>query len=126
MVQFTRATSGIAAVAAAFFLFLLAGCSSEQYGAGVNKQLDTVAVKAILLDPAYHGRTVNLQGRIATQCASEGCWLFLDDGTGQVLVNMKPRGFSIPPKYGKEATVTGMVSQSRDGVMLIAEGVEIR
>lgn len=107
-------------------LALLAGCTAEQYGAGVNQKVPKVEVKTILLDPSYHGRTVNLQGRITTQCASEGCWLFLDDGTGQVMVNMSPRGFSVPPKYGKKATVTGQVYQSLDGVMLIAEGVEVR
>jgi len=85
-----------------------------------------VAIKEILLDPSFHGRTVNIQGRITTQCASEGCWLFLADATGQVMVNMKPKGFSVPPMYGREALITGTVHQSRDGVMLLAEGVEIR
>ncbi|MFZ5775568.1 MAG: hypothetical protein ACOY3Z_08810 [Thermodesulfobacteriota bacterium] len=111
---------------AALVTSLLAGCSSsEQYGAGVNKQVGSVAIKAILIDPGYNGRLVNIKGRVSTQCSSSGCWLFLDDGTGQVLVNMSPKGFSVPPRYGKEAVVTGLVRQSLEGVMLIADGVEI-
>lgn len=114
------------AVIAALVTSLLAGCSSsEQYGAGVNKQVGSVAIKAILIDPGYNGRLVNIKGRVSTQCSSSGCWLFLDDGTGQVLVNMSPKGFSVPPRYGKEAVVTGLVRQSLEGVMLIADGVEI-
>lgn len=106
------------------FLFL-SGCSTEQYGAGVNRETPEVKVKDVILTPSLQGKIVNLKGIITTQCASDGCWFFLNDGTGQILINLKPSGITIPPKTGKKAKVTGVAVNEEGNYMIIAHGVEI-
>ncbi|HWR59070.1 MAG TPA: hypothetical protein VN328_09305 [Thermodesulfovibrionales bacterium] len=103
----------------------LAGCAAEKYGAGIDNAARKVQVKDIILYPELQGKRVTLEGRIATQCMSNGCWFFLDDGTGRVFVNLAPGNFSIPEKMGKNARVTGVVWSSPDGYQVVAEGVEV-
>jgi len=114
----------------AIFLILMlifsAGCSADQYGAGANKEIQKVNVKDVILNPSLNGKTVNIEGIIVTQCQSNGCWFFLNDGTGQILIDMAPKGFSIPPKIGKKALVTGTIVQEQGSFKIIAHGVEIR
>jgi uncharacterized protein YdeI (BOF family) len=107
------------------FLFFIAACTTEQYGSGVNNEIKTVQVKDVIINQSYQGKTVNLEGIIISQCGTEGCWLHLHDGTGQIYINMKPNSFSVPPKQGKKAKVTGVVMQNDDGVQIIASGVEV-
>jgi uncharacterized protein YdeI (BOF family) len=113
------------AVALVSILFLTSGCSTEQFGAGVNKEIQKVKVKDVMLNPSLNGKTVNIDGIIVTQCQSNGCWFFLNDGTGQILIDLAPKGFSIPPKTGKKALVTGTIIQEQGSFKIIAHGVEI-
>ncbi len=106
-------------------LFAVSACSAEQYGAGVNREIQNVKVKDVMLDASLNGKTVNLEGIITTQCQSNGCWFFLNDGSGQILVDLAPKGFAIPPKTGKKAKVTGTVVQEQGSFRIIAYGVEI-
>jgi uncharacterized protein YdeI (BOF family) len=106
-------------------LLLITGCSVEQYGAGVSKEAPAVKVKDVVLNPSLQGKVVNLEGIITTQCGSNGCWFFLHDGSGQIFIDLSTKGFSIPPKQGKKAKVTGVVSEGQSGMQIIAYGVEI-
>lgn len=106
-------------------LSLTISCSTEKFGAGVNKEIQKVKVKDVILDPSLNGKTVNIEGIIVTQCQSSGCWFFLNDGTGQILIDLAPKGFSIPPKIGKKVQVTGTIVQEQGSFKVIAHGVEI-
>lgn len=106
-------------------LLFIVGCSVEQYGAGVSKEAAAVKVKDVMLNPSLQGKVVNLEGIITTQCASNGCWFFLHDGSGQIFIDLATKGFAIPPKQGKKAKVTGIVSEGQAGIQIIAYGVEI-
>jgi uncharacterized protein YdeI (BOF family) len=106
------------------FLFL-SGCSTEQYGAGINKSAPAVKVKDVILNPSLQRQTVNLEGIIITQCQGDGCWFFLNDGTGRIFIDLKPSGIKIPPKTGKKAKVTGVVVNEGGNYMVIGHGVEI-
>jgi RecJ-like exonuclease len=106
-------------------LIVLTGCSGEQYGAGISKDAPTVTVKDVLLTPSLLGQTVTIEGTIISQCTSRGCWFFIQDKTGQIFINLEPKGFSIPPRIGKAAKVTGVVSGSPNGVQIVADSVEI-
>ena len=68
---------------------------SEKYGV-VDSAAPAVLVKDILLSEAYGGKDVRMSGTIAMQCASSGCWFFLDDGTGRMLVDLKGLGLGLP------------------------------
>ncbi len=115
-----------------FLMFLmtvlaLTGCSAEKYGLGIDSGAPVVKVKDIILRPAdFVGRTVTLEGKITSQCQSNGCWFFLYDGTGQIFINLKPNNFALPSRMGKKARVTGIVSADQQGYQIIARGVEIK
>ena len=105
--------------------FSTTGCSAEKYGAGIDKNIPLVKVKDVFLDNSLQGKMVTLEGVISTQCQSSGCWFFLSDGTGRVFINLAPKGFTLPPKTGKKAKVTGEVMRDQHNVQIIAHGVEI-
>jgi hypothetical protein len=106
--------------------FSLAGCSSEKYGAGVDSTVATVKVRDIFLDNNPVGRKVTIEGKISSQCGSNGCWFVLQDDTGQVFVNLGPNNMTLPPRMNKKAKVTGIVYPVQGELQVIAEGVEIR
>lgn len=108
-----------------FLVFTAISCSAEKYGSGVDKTKPFVKVKDVFLDNSLNGKIVNLEGVISTQCQSSGCWFFLSDGTGRIFINLAPRGFTLPPKTGKKAKVTGEVARDQHNVQIIAHGVEI-
>jgi uncharacterized protein YdeI (BOF family) len=98
---------GIPAVLAGLLLsaVFLAGCTAQSSAApavtpGVNNA-------AIIKDPAaFEGRELVLKGKIATECGS-GCWFLLDDGTGQLYVDLAKNNFAIPQLQGSTVTVKG-------------------
>ena len=102
-------------LAAALLAAMAFGCSSgEKYGT-LNSSAPAVQVKDILLDPANAGREVRVKGKITVQCASSGCWFFLQDGTGQILVDLKGLGLGLPQRSGKTAEVSGKVNVDGEG-----------
>ena len=115
-----------------FLIFLMAviltatGCSAEKYGLGIDSSAPVVKVKDIILRPDFVGRTVTLEGKIISQCQSNGCWFFLYDETGQIFINLKPNNFALPSRIGKNVRVTGIVSADQQGYQIIARGVEIK
>lgn len=107
-------------------IVFIAGCTSEKYGGEVAGGLPALKVKDVMLSPSLQGKEVRLEGIITTQCMSNGCWFFLDDGTGQIYINLAPKGMAIPPRTGKLVKVAGIVQQDKDGFQIIATGIEIK
>ncbi|MDH4233158.1 MAG: DNA-binding protein [Nitrospirota bacterium] len=105
---------------------VLSGCASEQYGAGIDKNIPAVKVKDIYLDSGVIGKRVTLQGTISSQCGSNGCWFVLQDDTGQVFVNLAPNNMTLPPRMNKTAKVTGVVYPVEGQLQVIAQGVEVK
>jgi len=104
---------------------VLFGCASEKYGAGIDKSFPEVKVKDIYLDSGIVGKKVTLQGTIASQCGSNGCWFVLQDSTGQIFVNLGPVNLTLPPRLNKSARVSGIVYPVQGELQLIAQGVEV-
>ncbi len=106
----------------------LAGCSGggEQYGAGVDTEAPKVQVKDIFLQPNLIGKNVTLEGQIASQCASNGCWFYLKDETGQVYIDLSRNGFTMPSLLNKIAVASGTVARTQRALLLIATGVEVK
>lgn len=105
---------------------MLAGCGSDKYGAGVDSNAPKVTVKDIFLQPELLGKKVTLEGRIVSQCQSNGCWFFLQDDTGQVYIDLSRNQFSLPSLPGKQAIASGTVARSQNSYQLIASGVEVK
>lgn len=113
------------AVLAACGLLFVACAQKERYG-----KIDTAApalqVKDVLLSGSYNGKDVRLNGTIVMQCASNGCWFFLDDGTGQMLVDLKGLGLGLGQRSGKKVLVSGTVILDQQGqAMISAKGLEV-
>jgi len=104
----------------------LAGCSEEKYGAGIDSSAPEVKVKDLFLQQHLLGQKVTLQGKIVSQCQSNGCWFFLQDDTGQLYIDMATNKFSLPPMQNKSVVATGTVAKSQNNIMLIATGVEVK
>ena len=72
----------LASLFAVLVVFSVSGCSTEKYGAGVDTKITAVKTKDIFLDSKIVGRKVTVEGKISSQCASNGCWFVLQDDTG--------------------------------------------
>ena len=108
-------------------LGLLHGCrGKERYGEEIGKDTPLVKVKDVYLNPTLQNKVVTLEGEIVSQCFSAGCWFFLRDESGTVLINLAPSNLSITTrnKIGRVAKVTGRVKKN-GGYEIIAQGVEI-
>jgi len=104
----------------------LLGCSAEKYGADLDTKIAAIKVKDIFLDNNPVGRKVTLEGKISSQCGSNGCWFVLQDDTGQVFINLGPNNMTLPPRMNKTAKVTGIVYPVQGELQVIAEGIEVR
>jgi hypothetical protein len=111
---------------AVLVVFSVIGCSSEKYGTGVDTKIASIKVKDIYLDSNPTGRKVTVEGKISSQCGSNGCWFVLQDDTGQVFINLGPKNMTLPPRINKTAKVTGIVYPVQGELQIIAEGVEVR
>lgn len=105
---------------------LLAGCSGEKYGAGIDSSAPKVKVKDLFLKQSLLGQKVTLEGKIGSQCQSNGCWFFLQDDTGQIYIDMATNKFSLPPMQNKQVTASGTVAKSQKNIILVATGVEVK
>ncbi len=115
----------------AFFLVVslfMAACSGggDKYGAGVDPSVPKIQVKDMFLRPDLIGKKVTLEGRIVSQCASNGCWFYLQDETGQVYVDLSRNGFELPSLPNKSVIASGTVAKSQQAFLLIATGVEVK
>lgn len=107
--------------------FFLAACSGGgQYGAGVDPSAPKILVKDMFLRPDLMGKKVTLEGRIVNQCASNGCWFYLQDETGQVYVDLSRNGFELPSLPNKAVIASGTVAKTQQAFLLIATGVEVK
>lgn len=107
-------------------VFSFLGCSAEKFGSGVDRGVPVVKVKDLILDGSAAGRKVTLNGKVSSQCGSNGCWFVLQDDTGQIFINLAPNGITLPPRMNKTAKVTGIAYPVQGELQIIAEGVEVR
>lgn len=105
---------------------IIAGCGGEKYGAGVDASAQKVKVKDVFLQKNLLGQKVTLEGKIVSQCQSNGCWFFLQDDTGQLFIDMATNKFSLPSKPNKQVAASGTVARSQNNIVLIATGVEVK
>lgn len=78
--------------------------------AGIN--YEKVTIKEIMDgNSSYLGKAVQIEGTIEKECPGRGCWLVVNDGTGSLLVDLKPNNFTMPLELvGSTAIVYGNVT----------------
>ncbi len=106
--------------------FFLAGCGGEKYGTGIDSSAPKMKVKDLFLQQNLLGQKVTLEGKIGSQCQSNGCWFFLQDDTGQLYIDLSTNKFSLPPMQNKPVVASGTVAKSQNNIILIATGVEVK
>ena len=109
-----------------FVSLVLAGCSGETYGTGIDPDAPKVQVKDVFLKKELLGKKVTLEGRIVSQCQSNGCWFYLQDETGQIYIDLAKSQLTLPSRPGKLALASGTVSRSKQSYLLVATGVEVK
>lgn len=105
---------------------ILAGCGGEKYGDGIDTSAQKVKVKDVFLQKNLLGQKVTLEGKIVSQCQSNGCWFFLQDDTGQLYIDMATNKFSLPSLPNKQVAASGTVARSQNNIVLIATGVDVQ
>jgi len=78
----------------------------------------------ILQNPReFDGKTVVVEGRIASECPS-GCWFTLKDGNAVIYIDLAPSNLVIPQRKGSYAKVTAEVIAEGGDVYLIGTKVD--
>lgn len=112
-------------------VLLVAGCTGAPVAPAAPTLAPTAAAGAStvtvreLIDHSeqYAARPVILSGKIVLECTN-GCWLFLNDGTGQLYVDLQPNGLTIPQMIGSQVKVQGRIRGSGSNLQILGETVE--
>ena len=100
---------------------LLCMASATVQAAGIN--YETATIKEIMdVGSPFSGKAVQIEGKIDKECPGRGCWFVVNDGTGSLLVDLKPNNFTMPLNLvGNTAKVYGNVTVVGDKKMLTFE-----
>jgi len=98
---------------------------SNAYGKAIPADMAVTSAREILTNPqAWEGKDVLVTGRIASECPSGG-WVWVQDSTGQVYVNMHPTNVFIPQHVGKNVRAMGKVVLESGQPSVIGYGLEL-
>lgn len=107
----------------------IAACSGgETLGDGISTDAPEVSIREAITDPELRRGQITLEGTIVSICPSRGCWLYLRDDTGQIVVDLAPNDMAIPRENrspGAKTRVSGMLQEKNGQVILEATGVEV-
>jgi hypothetical protein len=105
---------------------VLAACSSPAvseftYRPGSETQI--VPIADIMNQPgSFQGKEVNVKGKITIECGS-GCWFIMNDGSGDIYVDLAPSNIVIPQKRGADVYVLGEVVTKNGDTYLIGKQI---
>jgi hypothetical protein len=105
---------------------LRAASSSRELG-HPPRTATPATIAAIRRDPtAFAGQMLALTGQMTERCPTAGCWFYLNDGTGDLRVDLGAGNFSVSGlPVGARLTVYGKVIQE-PGEDLQLAGVGVR
>ncbi len=112
---------------AAFLISNLVGCGIVPVPTPTPAATPTpmpVTVRQLIDGSAtYAGHRVSMTGTVSLECA-EGCWFFLDDGTGKIYIDLATAGLHIPQKVGSRVTLRGDIVGFDGNLHIAAEQVD--
>jgi hypothetical protein len=120
---------GLALVVAA----VIVGCGAKKagtaksnaYGKAIPADMAVTTAKEIVANPqAWEGKDVLVAGKITSECPSGG-WVWVQDSTGQVYVNMHPTNVFIPQHVGKNVRAMGKVVLESGQASVVGTGLEL-
>jgi hypothetical protein len=76
----------------------------------------------------YLNQVVTIDGKITRECPKSGCWWYVQDRTGEMRVDSKRGGFTLPlRREGRRVRTTGTAVKAEGGELQIAaSGAELR
>jgi hypothetical protein len=103
-------------------LLMLAACWTawSLHAASTSRELGhppqtaiAATVAAIRRNPSvFAGKNLSLTGRMTERCPTAGCWFYINDGTGDLRVDLGDGNFSVSGlRVGARLTVFGTVLQ---------------
>jgi hypothetical protein len=99
---------------------------SNVYGKAIPADMAVTTAKEILTNPqAWEGKDVLVAGKITSECPSGG-WVWVQDSTGQVYVNMHPTNVFIPQHVGKNVRAMGKVVLESGQPSVVGYGLELK
>ncbi len=103
-----------------------ATASSKVYGKAIPADMAVTSAKEILANPqAWEGKDVLVAGKITTECPSGG-WVWVQDSTGQVYVNMHPTNVFIPQHVNGGVRAMGKVVLESGQPSVVGYGLELK
>lgn len=106
----------------------------ERYGSPTTQVRDLFRIEEAVTQAKGNPKpTVTLQGHVMDMGPTMGCWLLIQDGTGEVLVQTDPMVYMPQRLRGATVKVSGTLVHGRfagmgyyrEGWFLLAPGVEI-
>lgn len=101
------------AAALALGIALVSGCGGQKvYGEPINVAEKTAVADILKAPETWKGKTVRLEGKVDEVCQTMGCWFYLVDDSGRIMIDlgMRPDSYSVPKgSKGKQAVVQGRV-----------------
>ncbi|MFO7651903.1 MAG: hypothetical protein R6X13_11255 [bacterium] len=112
---------------------LVAGCGggkatakADAYGKAIPADMAVTGARTILDDPAaFDGKDVLVAGKITSECPSGG-WIWVQDSTAQIYVNMHPTNVFIPQRAGGTVRAMGKVVLESGQPQVVGYGLELK
>jgi hypothetical protein len=125
---------GLALVVALGAIAVVVGCGSKTggtaksnaYGKAIPADMAVTTAKEILANPqAWEGKDVLVAGKITSECPSGG-WVWVQDSTGQVYVNMHQTNVFIPQHVNGGVRAMGKVVLESGQPSVAGFGLELK
>jgi uncharacterized protein YdeI (BOF family) len=125
---------GLALVVALAAVAVVAGCGaktggttqSNVYGKAIPSDMTVTTAREIAKDPqAWEGKDVLVAGKITSECPSGG-WVWVQDSTGQVYVNMHPTNVFIPQHVNGGVRAMGKVVLESGQPQVVGYALELK
>ena len=101
------------------------GAKSNAYGKAIPAGMAVTTAKEIITNPqAWEGKDVLVAGKITSECPSGG-WVWVQDTTGQIYVNMHPTNVFIPQHVNKNVRAMGKVVLESGQASVVGTGLEL-
>jgi len=127
-----RAVVGLAVVAIIVIStwYVLSGegnGKSNKFGKSTGTKVTSIS--DIQKSPQEHlNQVVTIDGKITRECPQSGCWWYVQDKTGEMRVDSKRGGFTLPlRREGHRIRTTGIAVKTEGGELQIAaSGAELQ
>jgi hypothetical protein len=115
----------LCALTLAVVIVLVWRAAPRQSRFGTFTSAPKTEVARLIAEPkSFLGKTVEIQGKIADQCKTMGCYFFFRSGHDTLRVDLQEVAMTAPMMDGRTARVEGQLVPYNDGYQFYASAVE--